>query len=95
MNILFFFHSGGTKKSCEFRYNKNTKKLEKQSECQLDEHEGRVHLAGNYNNHECGIRISDAILSDSGEWKVEVTDIVQDGLLYLDMFNKTSGYYNK
>ena len=77
MDILFFYLSGGTKKSCEFRYNKNTKKLEKQSECQLDEHEGRVHLAGNYNNHECGIRISDAILSDSGEWKVEVIDGVQ------------------
>ena len=56
----------------------------------MDEHEGRVHLAGNYNNHECGIRISDAILSDSGEWKVEVTDIIQDGLLYLGMFNTIS-----
>ena len=44
----------------------------KQNTCQLDDHEGRVHVAGNYDNHECGMKISEAIPSDAGEWRVEV-----------------------
>ena len=28
--------------------------------------------SGNYDNHECGMKISEAIPSDAGEWRVEV-----------------------
>ena len=38
----------------------------------MDDHEGRIHVAGNYDKHECGMKISQAILNDTGEWRVEV-----------------------
>ena len=44
----------------------------KQNTCLLDDHEGRIHVAGNYDKHECGMKISQAILNDTGEWRVEV-----------------------
>ena len=61
-----------SKKACEFKYVHAVNKLVKQNTCQLDDHEGRVHVAGNYDNHECGMKISEAIPSDAGEWRVEV-----------------------
>ena len=65
-NLIF------SKKACEFKYVHAVNKLVKQNTCQLDDHEGRVHVAGNYDNHECGMKISEAIPSDAGEWRVEV-----------------------
>ena len=62
-----------SKKACEFKYVHAVNKLVKQNTCQLDDHEGRVHVAGNYDNHECGMKISEAIPSDAGEWRVEVS----------------------
>jgi len=63
-------------KACEFKYTHGTKKLEKQNTCQLDDHEGRIHVAGNYEKHECGMKISQAILNDTGEWRVEVKEYI-------------------
>ena len=68
LSICFCF-SG---KACEFKYVHAVDKLVKQNTCQLDDHEGRIHVAGNYNKHECGMKISQAILNDTGEWRVEV-----------------------
>ena len=59
-------------KACEFRYTHAVNKLVKQNTCLLDDHEGRIHVAGNYDKHECGMKISQAILNDTGEWRVEV-----------------------
>ena len=44
----------------------------KQNTCLLDDHEGRIHVAGNYDKHECGMKITNAIHNDTGEWRVEV-----------------------
>jgi len=66
----------GSKKACEFKYVHAVNKLVKQNTCQLDDHEGRVHVAGNYDNHECGMKISEAIPSDAGEWRVEVKEYI-------------------
>ena len=60
-------------KACEFKYTHGTNKLEKQNSCQLDDHEGRIHVAGDYEKHECGMKISRSILNDAGEWRVEVS----------------------
>jgi hypothetical protein len=59
--------------ACEFRYTKGTNKLEKLNSCQLADHEGRIHVAGDYSKHECGMKISKSILNDTGEWRVEVS----------------------
>jgi len=63
-------------KACEFRYTHAVNKLVKQNTCLLDDHEGRIHVAGNYDKHECGLKISQAILNDTGEWRVEVKEYI-------------------
>ena len=75
----------------------------KQNTCQLDDHEGRVHVAGNYDNHECGMKISEAIPSDAGEWRVEVFimsifllfpfDIEVYFQLYISAANRDTQYF--
>jgi len=63
-------------KACEFRYTHAVNKLVKQNTCVLDDHEGRIHVAGNYDKHECGLKISNAIVNDTGEWRVEVKEYI-------------------
>ena len=60
-------------KACEFKYSHGTKNLQKQNTCQLDDHEGRIYVAGDYEKHECGMKILKSILNDTGEWRVEVS----------------------
>jgi len=63
-------------KACEFRYTHAVDKLVKQNTCLLDDHEGRIHVAGNYDKHECGMKITKAIHNDTGEWRVEVKEYI-------------------
>ena len=49
----------------------------KQNTCLLDDHEGRIHVAGNYDKHECGMKITKAIHNDTGEWRVEVPNLLK------------------
>ena len=49
----------------------------KQNTCLLDDHEGRIHVAGNYDKHECGMKITKAIYNDTGEWRVEVPNLLK------------------
>jgi len=67
-----------SKKACEFRYQHAVNKLVKQNTCLLDDHEGRIYVAGNYDKHECGMKISQASLNDTGEWRVEVKEYIDN-----------------
>ena len=69
IHFIFVFSN----KACEFKYSHGTKNLQKQNTCQLDDHEGRIYVAGDYEKHECGMKILKSIVNDTGEWRVEVS----------------------
>lgn len=65
-------HPGGTK-ACNFEWKRAVGAVQMQ-ECEELSH--RVVFVGDYNKHQCGIRVSNAELSDSGPWTCEIEQYV-------------------
>lgn len=66
--------TGAAVRECNFEWKRKHDRVRKQ-ECH-DELESKVSISGNYEAHECGLRIQGVSLEDAGRWNCEMEEYI-------------------